>query len=302
MSKRAASLALLCALVGLGASAAAAYTHYHMLYDPSYRSFCDVNETISCTQVYQSRFSTVRGIPVAIFGAMWFAVAALLSVSGLTARQSVRESVPGYLFALSTLSLAVVLYLGYASFFLLKTVCLLCVTTYAAVIGLFLITGGATSFPMTTLPRRAVRDLRVLVTSPLALTLAVLFFAGAASTLAFFPREGFRRSASDHAGLALGARALHGHRAANAARYPGRRRQGAHRQVQRLPVPGVRPVVPAVQADPGEIRSDVAGPGQTRHAGLPLEPDVQFQLDDDDPPGGVRCRGGRAAGETAQPR
>jgi uncharacterized membrane protein/protein-disulfide isomerase len=189
MSKRAALFALICAVVGLAASGAAAYTHYHMLFDPSYRSFCDVNETISCTQVYQSRFSTVRGVPVAIFGAMWFAVAALLSVTGFTARQSVRESVPGYLFVMSTVALAVVLYLGYASFFLLKAVCLLCLTTYAAVIGLFLISGGATSFPMTTLPRRAAGDVRVLVTSPLAITLVVLFFAGAATTLAFFPRE-----------------------------------------------------------------------------------------------------------------
>src|SRR5260370_2389563 len=190
MSKRAALFALLCALLGLGASGAAAYTHYHLLYDPSYRSFCDVTETISCTQVYQSRFSTFRGVPVAIFGAMWFAVAALLSVSGLTARQSVRESVPGYLFVLSTLALAVVLYLGYASFFLLKAVCLLCLTTYAAVIGLFLIAGAATSFPMTTLPQRIGRDLKVFARSPLAITVAVLFVAGAASTLAFFPREG----------------------------------------------------------------------------------------------------------------
>jgi uncharacterized membrane protein/protein-disulfide isomerase len=189
MSRRAALFALLCAVVGLAASGAAAYTHYHMLFDPSYRSFCDLNETISCTQVYQSRFSTVRGVPVAIFGAMWFAVAALLSVTGFTARQSVRESVPGYLFVMSTIALAVVLYLGYASFFLLKAVCLLCLTTYAAVIGLFLISGGATSFPMTTLPRRAAGDVRVLVTSPLAITLVVLFFAGAATTLAFFPRE-----------------------------------------------------------------------------------------------------------------
>ena len=70
MSRRAALFALLCSLVGLGASAAAAYTHYHLLYDPAYRSFCDVNETISCTQVYLSRFSTFRGIPVALFGAM----------------------------------------------------------------------------------------------------------------------------------------------------------------------------------------------------------------------------------------
>jgi uncharacterized membrane protein/protein-disulfide isomerase len=190
MTKRAALFALVCALVGLGVSVAAAYTHYHLLYDPAYRSFCDVNATVSCTQVYQSRFSTFRGVPVAIFGAFWFVVAALLSLSGLTARDSVREDVPGYLFVGSTLALAVVLYLGYASFVLLKAVCVLCVTTYASVIGLFLVSGAATSFPMTTLPRRALRDVRVLVGSPLAIAVVVLFFAGAASTLAFFPREG----------------------------------------------------------------------------------------------------------------
>ncbi len=189
MSRRAAIFSLICALVGLGASAAAAYTHYHLLYDPAYRSFCDVNETISCTQVYLSRFSTVRGIPVALFGGMAFVVAALLAMSGMTARQEVRESIPGYLFVLSTLSLAVILYLGYASFVLLKAVCLLCLTTYAAVIGLFLVSGAATSFPMTTLPRRASRDVRALVGSPLAIIVAVLFFAGAATTLAWFPRE-----------------------------------------------------------------------------------------------------------------
>src|SRR6185295_7063739 len=66
----------------------------------------------------------------------------------------------------------------------------------AAVIGLFLVSGAATSFPMTTLPRRASRDARVFISSPLALTLAVLFFAGAASTLAFFPREGVAAAAS----------------------------------------------------------------------------------------------------------
>src|SRR3954470_23746488 len=190
MSRRAALFALLCSVVGLAASAAAAYTHYHLLYDPAYRSFCDVSATISCTQVYLSRFSTVRGIPIALFGATAFVGAGLLSISGLTARPAVRESVPGYLFVLSTLSLAVILYLGYASFVLLKAVCLLCLTTYAAVIGLFLVSGAATSFPMTTLPRRASRDVRVFARSPLAIVIAILFFAGAASTLAWFPREG----------------------------------------------------------------------------------------------------------------
>jgi uncharacterized membrane protein/protein-disulfide isomerase len=190
MSKRAALFALLCSLVGLAASAAAAYTHYHLLHDPMYRSFCDVNATFSCTQVYQSRFSTFQGVPVAILGAVWFVGAALLSVGGLTARPSVRESIPGYLFVMSTVGLAVTLYLGYASFVLLKAVCLLCLTTYAAVIGIFLVSGAATTFPMTTLPRRATRDARVFISSPLALTLAILFFIGAASTVAFFPRGG----------------------------------------------------------------------------------------------------------------
>lgn len=189
MSKTQARLALVCAGVGLAASAYAAYVHYHLLYDPNYRSLCDVSATVSCTTVYQSRFSSFRGIPVALLGGIWFAVAGLLALGGLTARDTVRESVPGYLFVLSTAALAVILYLGYASFFLIKAVCVVCLTTYAAVIGLFLISGAATSVPMTTLPRRAARDARVLFGSPLAIALVVLFFAGAASTLAFFPRE-----------------------------------------------------------------------------------------------------------------
>jgi protein-disulfide isomerase len=108
----------------------------------------------------------------------------------LTARQAVRESAPGYLFAGSTLALAVVLYLGYASLVILQTTCPVCLVTYAAVIGLFFVTGAATSFPMTSLPRRAVSDLVVLVSSPMAIGLALLFAGASASTLAFFPREG----------------------------------------------------------------------------------------------------------------
>jgi protein-disulfide isomerase/uncharacterized membrane protein len=189
MRQTAASFALLCALMGLTVSIMAAYVHYRMLHDPTYTSFCDVSATVSCTQVYASRFSTFRGVPVAIFGSIWFAFAALLSGAWLTGRPAVRESIPGYLFAGSTLALAVALYMGYASFVLLKLVCVLCVITYAAVIGLFLISGAATSLPMLQLPRRAAQDLKVLLASPLALILAVLWLAGSVSTVAFFPRE-----------------------------------------------------------------------------------------------------------------
>src|SRR5471032_857062 len=182
MSKSAARLALLCALLGLGASVTAGYVHYHLLYDPHYTSFCDVNASVSCTQVYQSRFSTVRGVPVALFGGIWFTVAVLLSAGAMAARQSVRENIPGYLFVGSTVALSVILYLAYASFFLIKSVCIVCLVTYAAVIGLFIVSGAAVSFPMTTLPGRVTRDIRVLIGSPISVTLAVLLFAGAGTT------------------------------------------------------------------------------------------------------------------------
>jgi uncharacterized membrane protein/protein-disulfide isomerase len=190
MTKTAGWMALASALAGLAASAAAAYVHYHLLRDPGYLSFCDISATMSCTQVYSSPYGSMFGMPVAVFGAIWFGLAVLLVAAGLWGPPSVQESVPGYLFAGSTLALSMILYLGYASFFLLKLVCILCVITYAAVIALFLVSGAAGSVPMTSLPRRAARDLKVLVSSPLALALAVLFIGGAASTLAFFPTTG----------------------------------------------------------------------------------------------------------------
>jgi uncharacterized membrane protein/protein-disulfide isomerase len=190
MSRRSALLALLFALVGLGASVAAAYVHYRILYDPLYTSFCDINATVSCTEVYQSRFGMLWGIPVSVFGGIWFVGAALLAVGGMVARPHVRESIPGYLFALSTLALAAALYLLYASIFILNAYCPMCLLTDAAIIGLFIVSGASTSVPMKTLPGRLTRDLRVLAGNPLAIAVTVLFAAGAVTTLAYFPREG----------------------------------------------------------------------------------------------------------------
>ena len=90
MSRTSARLALLCALVGLGASGAAAYTHYRMLADPTYTSFCDMSATWSCTEVYRSRFGTFLGVPVAVFGGIWFALATLLTIAALAGSPALR--------------------------------------------------------------------------------------------------------------------------------------------------------------------------------------------------------------------
>jgi uncharacterized membrane protein/protein-disulfide isomerase len=192
-------LVWICALVGLAASLTSLFVHYRLLSDPAYTSFCDVNQTVSCTQAYLSKYGSVRGIPVALFGALWFGFVVLLAALEWSGPASFKDGFPGYLFAISTVGLAVVLYLGYAAFFVLKAVCLMCLTTYAAVIGLFIVSGIATSLPMTTLPRRFFGDLRGLVARPVALVVLVLFLVGAASAIAFFPKEGAARQQAGQA-------------------------------------------------------------------------------------------------------
>jgi uncharacterized membrane protein/protein-disulfide isomerase len=184
--KRAGLLAF--ALLGLVASAASAVVHYRLLNDPAYASFCDVNATFSCTEAYSSRYGAVGGVPVAVFGVIFFAfIIGLVVLCSRSASSAV--NLAGYVFASSTVGLAVVLYLAYASFVILKSVCVLCAGTYVAVIGLFLLSGSATRFPMTSLPARLLGDLRLLFRTPSALAAAVAFVVASGAAVAWFPSQ-----------------------------------------------------------------------------------------------------------------
>jgi uncharacterized membrane protein/protein-disulfide isomerase len=177
------------ALIGLVASLTSLYVHYRLLTTPGYSSFCDVSATVSCTQAYLSRYGSYKGVPVALLGAIWFASTLLLAWLEVAGPPALRETAPGYLFLSSTVALAIILYLAYAAFFVLKVVCFLCLATYAAVIGLFIVSGLASTIPMTRVLRRIPGDLRALVARPAALAAVIVFAAGAASALAFFPSE-----------------------------------------------------------------------------------------------------------------
>jgi uncharacterized membrane protein/protein-disulfide isomerase len=182
-------------LVGLAFAAASTWVHYRILRDPFYSSFCDVNATFNCTEAYTSRFGSIGGVPVALIGIVYFAfIVALIAICRRS--PTAAQNVAGYVFALATLGLAGVLYLAYASFFVLKAVCLLCVGSYAAIIALFLLSGAATRYPMTSLPGRLSRDLRTLVRTPAALTAALAFVGAAVLAMVFFPSEPIAASAS----------------------------------------------------------------------------------------------------------
>ena len=195
------------ALVGFAAAATSTYTHYQLVRDPGYTSFCDISARVSCTQVYLSRFGSVRGIPVALLGAFWFGLVFLLTVAAGRGSDVLRENIGGYLLGLSTLGLAVVLFLGYASFMLLGAVCLLCIAVYAAVVGIFLLSGSIATMPLGSIPRRLSGDLGRLLRTPVALGVAGGYAAlTVAAALAFsaspelVPRPGSGAASAPGAG------------------------------------------------------------------------------------------------------
>jgi uncharacterized membrane protein len=183
-------LILLFALIGLGVASASAWVHHKVLTDASYISPCDINEQFNCSQVYLSPYGSVKGIPVALGGVAWFGVIALIAWFADTKgdAEKVKGHVAGaYVFALSTVALAGILSLAYASFFLLKTYCVLCMATYVCVIAIFVLSGMSSNVPMMSLPGRLVGDLRKALGEPTRMLAALVLLVAVGSVVVMFP-------------------------------------------------------------------------------------------------------------------
>ena len=106
---------------------------------------------------------------------------------GSRGKSRIEDSAPAYLFAGSTLALAVVLYLAYASFFILKEVCPLCVDDLRRGHRRLRHLRRSELSAHVQSAVAPLRDIRVLVATPLALVVALLFVAGAASARRVLP-------------------------------------------------------------------------------------------------------------------
>ena len=117
MTGRARAWTAVLAGAGLAAAAASTWVHVQLLLDPAHTSFCDISAGVSCSEVYQSRYGSVLGVPVALGGIIWFAGVLLLVLAGARGPREAAANVAGYLLVWSTLGLAVAMYMAYASFF-----------------------------------------------------------------------------------------------------------------------------------------------------------------------------------------
>ena len=180
---------LVFAAIGLAASIAALYVHYRMNTDPGYSSFCDISDTVSCQQVFQSAYGSVAGIPVAAGGAIWSSLVLLLALFGMRHPKSeLAGRVAAYVFVLATLGLAAVFYFAYASFFVLGQACPLCMTMYVGVIGVFLVSAGA-SPSLGAAVSHLGGDLAGLPKRQTGTTIAVAWLAASIALVVMFPKE-----------------------------------------------------------------------------------------------------------------
>jgi uncharacterized membrane protein len=148
-----------------------------------------VNATVSCTQAYLSPYGSLLGVPVALFGVLYFAV--ILALAAMAGRRTaaVAAHTPSYIFALSIVGILFVIYLASASLFVLKAVCLLCATTYLATLAILIVSARASTLPLSSVPAAAAADAGALLSSPIALLVTAVILIGGVSSMALFPES-----------------------------------------------------------------------------------------------------------------
>ncbi|MEO5820798.1 MAG: vitamin K epoxide reductase family protein, partial [Vicinamibacteraceae bacterium] len=188
MTSRATFL-LFFALLGLAAASAATWVHADLVRHPDLSSVCDISATVNCTEAYSSAYGKLGGVPVSVLGLLFFAGLLVVQLSSRVLGVPEPAHVGAYVFLLSLPGVAFAAYLAIASWFVLRVVCLLCVTIDIATLGVCVVGALMTRFPFTSLPGRIARDLERLRARPAAVVLGAGFVAAAIALVALFPRE-----------------------------------------------------------------------------------------------------------------
>jgi uncharacterized membrane protein/predicted DsbA family dithiol-disulfide isomerase len=94
------------------------------------KTWCNFNEVTNCEKAFQSRYSHLFGRPISLYGAATYFLVASIAILGLV---NGGPHLLASIFHLSLLGVVLVggtFYFGWALFFKVKTVCVLCITDY----------------------------------------------------------------------------------------------------------------------------------------------------------------------------
>eukprot|EP00088_Acartia_fossae_P024985 TRINITY_DN25810_c1_g1_i1.p1 TRINITY_DN25810_c1_g1~~TRINITY_DN25810_c1_g1_i1.p1 ORF type:complete len:185 (+),score=20.57 TRINITY_DN25810_c1_g1_i1:49-603(+) len=130
-------------LTGIGLSGYALYIEHKASKDQDYEPLCDIDEDISCSAVFTSQYARGFGLvakylgedhplnePNAMFGVAFYTLMLLLSLLNYRFIATLQVM-------LSFGACAMSCYLGYLLYFVIKSLCVVCVSTY--VVNFFLL-------------------------------------------------------------------------------------------------------------------------------------------------------------------
>jgi protein-disulfide isomerase/uncharacterized membrane protein len=100
---------------------------------------CGSENGLGCNSVASSPYSSMLGLPLASWGAMFYATLALLGLGSLIFRRDCGGAFVRWAFLLTLAGLAVDLYLAHAMIFKIRAVCGLCIATYGINVAIVLI-------------------------------------------------------------------------------------------------------------------------------------------------------------------
>jgi len=92
---------------------------------------CGTEGGLGCNSVSSSPYSSLLGLPLALWGAIFYCALVLLGVGSLIFRRDCGQTFLRWAFLLAVLGLAFDLYLAHAMIFRIRVVCWLCIATYA---------------------------------------------------------------------------------------------------------------------------------------------------------------------------
>ena len=117
---------IILSIIGLGIAAYLLQNHYA---PPTKGSLCDFGEAVSCSLVNTSVYSEFLGVPVALFGGLWFLVLIAFSWKGLKNDRSMPAAVLVWAF----IGILSVIYLITAEI-ILRSICLFCTVVHVFVL------------------------------------------------------------------------------------------------------------------------------------------------------------------------
>ena len=107
--------------------------------DKKIKETCDINETVSCTKVDQSDYSSVGGIAVSLIGAKGYLIMIILGLIALVQRPTRPNLTVGLLYLGSVFGFSYSIYLTYREAFEIKAYCPWCLVSAGIMAVIFVV-------------------------------------------------------------------------------------------------------------------------------------------------------------------